>query len=142
MHQRLQPFDRSNKKLTHNILRESFNIKSLNKKFYQGIARFFVLLVQHLEWIPYTTQQAKYFANRLIGRIVFCRFLRRKNIIASDYDYFTIKESNATEYYHQVLQKLFFATLNTPLENRREIVRNLWVDKQTPYLNGWLFEAK
>lgn len=142
LHQRLQPFDRSNKKLTHNILRESFNIKSLNKKFYQGIARFFVLLAQHLEWIHYTTQQAKYFANRLIGRIVFCRFLRRKNIIASDYDYFTIIESNATEYYHQVLQKLFFATLNTPTENRREIVRKLWVDKQTPYLNGWLFEAK
>lgn len=142
LHQWIQSFG-SNKKLVHETLWQSFNIKPLNEKFYQGIARSFVELVQHLTRAGINEQDAKLFTNRLIGRLVFCRFLQKKNIIAQEYDYFAVhEEEDSTSYYHSVLSKLFFSTLNLPVEERNQKLRSFWVDTKTPYLNGWLFEMR
>ncbi len=142
LHQWVQDFG-GNKKLIHETLWQSFNIKPLNIKFYQAIARAFTELVQHLERDGIDSHEAKLFTNRLIWRIVFCWFLKKKNIIAEQYNYFELSDQDdSTSYYHSILSTLFFATLNLPVAERTKKVRELGVDIQTPYLNGWLFEKK
>jgi hypothetical protein len=133
-----QEFDFSNKAQVHKVLWDSFDIQPLNKEFYVEISGFFNDLVQHLEKkeildIKHRSQ----FVNRLIGRIIFCWFLRKKEIIAEDYGYFNADEKPATEYYASKLETLFFKVLNTPLEER-----GFGIDDKTPFLNGGLFEPK
>lgn len=142
LHKWTQDFDFSNKKLLHQTLWNSFSIKVINNKFYESISRTFVNLVQHLEHQWLDSHESRQFTNRLIGRVVFCRFLKKKNIISEKFDYFNIKEDNSTDYYNNVLNRLFFYTLNLPIEDRTHSVRNIWVDKETPYLNWWLFEKR
>jgi len=142
LHKRIQDFDFSNKTLLHQTLWNSFNIKVINNKFYESISRTFVNLVQHLEHQWLDGHESRQFTNRLIGRVVFCWFLKKKNIISEKFDYFNIKEDNSTEYYNKVLSKLFFYTLNAPVEERTHSIRNIWKDIETPYLNWWLFEKR
>lgn len=127
-----------NKRELHNILWDSFDISPLNKKFYIGISERFNTLRQYLvnENI-FDEKHSAFFANRLLGRIIFCWFLDKKGIINSELEYFDSKSfSDDNEYYKKKLEKLFFEVLNTPIEERRA------GDNTTPFLNGGLFEAR
>ena len=132
----VQNFSWLNQKTIHEILWESFNLKSLNQKFYQWIAKRFTEIVQHmiLQWE--NENEVKHFVNRLIGRIIFIWFLRKKNIINESYWYFDVEWIDADKYYYEKLSPLFFETLNKPIDERNHL------DRSTPYLNGWLFEAR
>jgi hypothetical protein len=132
----LSPED-SNRKTLHQILWDSFDIHPLNKEFYRNIAELFTLEVQHLVNNKILDEYAaKQFTTRLIGRIIFCWFLRKKNIIAEEFNYFDAKNLSATEFYNKKLEVLFFDILNTPQGNRNSL------DRKTPFLNGGLFEAR
>lgn len=130
--------DFSNKREVHNILWDSFDLQPLNKKFYAGISQRFITLRQHLlnENIL-DSKHASMFANRLIGRVIFCWFLDKKSILNPEQKYFnaTIYESG-TDYYRKKLEVLFYSVLNTPIVERSDS------DKITPFLNGGLFEAR
>lgn len=135
----IQKFDFSNKAQAHQVLWESLDLQPLNKQFYKEVTRFFTELIQHLETDTnlFQSKEAAQFTNRLVGRLIFCWFLRKKQIIADDRAYFEIDESiDSSAYYHNRLEKLFFSILNTKIEERNE------EDKTTPFLNGGLFEAK
>ena len=128
----------------HKTIWEALELKSVNKKFYEGISEHFMLLCQHLKTnIPEgvsaeeIVEASKVFSSRLIGRLLFVWFLRKKGIINKDYKYFEVADIDASEYYEKMLKKLFFATLNVPVKSRTE----LDADTKTPYLNGGLFEA-
>ena len=85
------------------------------------------------------------FAVRLIGRTVFCWFLKVKK---SKADFPLLPEkllsSEAVRknrnYYHNILEPLFFQTLNTPMEKRIEDLPPGCED--IPFLNGGLFEPQ
>lgn len=141
----------------HTTLWESFKLKSVNQKFYDGVSNSFTELLQHLKSIEKDEEEAKLFASRLLGRLLFCWFLRKKGIIDESIGYFNAHGSDATSYYKQSLERLFFLTLNTPIDERDELTKQhqkalfpeLLVDDQpslfktdqkTPYLNGGLFE--
>ena len=141
----------------HTTLWESFKLKSVNQKFYDGVSNSFTELLQHLKSIDKDEEEAKLFASRLLGRLLFCWFLRKKGIIDESVGYFNAQGANATAYYKQSLERLFFLTLNTPIDERDELTKQhqkalfpeLLVDDQpslfktdqkTPYLNGGLFE--
>jgi len=130
--------DFSNKRYLHNILWESFDLHPINRKFYEGISEKFINLRQHLiqkEILDET--QSSQFANRLIGRLVFCWFIRKKNYINDQIDYFdSFKYEDDTVYYREKLEVLFFDVLNKPATDRFS------GDLITPYLNGGLFEEK
>lgn len=130
--------DFSNKKLAHTALWESFDLQPLNKKFYAGISERFIILRQYLiKENILDEKHASMFANRLIGRVIFCWFLDKKGIINSKLEYFDPQGfSSDTEYYKTNLEKLFFGVLNTPIEERE------YKDDITPFLNGGLFEAR
>jgi len=132
-----------------------FSIEIVNKHFYNEIALSFTKLIGgkrestnfEKELNLYgVTNQNKYaeFAVRLIGRLVFCWFLKEKkseagiplvpeNMLSVD------AINNSNNYYHDVLEPLFFELLNTNQNRRKNKFINDEYYKQIPYLNGGLF---
>ena len=132
-----------------------FSVEVVNKQFYSEIAACFTRLVGgQREGKTYdkelniygVTDQNKYaeFAVRLIGRIVFCWFLKEKK---SENGLPLIPETllNTKDikiggnYYHDVLEPLFFELLNTSIPRRKGKYAQEEFYSQIPYLNGGLF---
>ena len=133
-----QDFDFSNKAQVHQVLWDSFDIFPINKEFYEEISSFFIELVQHLEKNKILDKKhCSQFTNRLIGRLIFCWFLRKKDFIQEDEKFFDPEGKDSTKYYRKKLEPLFFEILNTPIEERVYIKAY-----QTPFLNGGLFEPR
>jgi hypothetical protein len=142
-----------------NDLQERFSVEVVNKEFYRRIATLFTSLVggkrkegsktsdyKAILKLPFITdhQKMQEFAVRMIGRIVFCWFLKKKAapngdslIPESVLSLTSVKENK--NYYHTVLEKLFFKVLNTPIKDRREEFKT-GPFAQIPFLNGGLFE--
>ena len=124
------------KQLFHNILWDAFNFEPINRKFYKELVDRFTVLRDHLISGGFDNQDAVMFSTRLIGRILFTWFLRKKNLINEKVGYFDASNTyDQTRYFKEKLEKLFFETLNT------EIIERGFDDVATPYLNGGLFEA-
>ena len=137
-----------------NELKEKFSIEVVNENFYKAIAHFFTELAGGKREegkklidakdgklrLPGTNDHKKKqeFAVRLIGRIVFCWFLKKKELIN---DEILSKDavSKYNKFYHELLERLFFQVLNTRMEERREDLKNSIFNK-VPFLNGGLFE--
>ena len=158
-------FSIAGKKLYLEEIRNAFSVEALNEEFYKIVARYFYQLVGATEGkgaksITYdrvlslpigkpsdnaSKKVYQEFAVRLIGRTVFCWFLKVKksdagisllpeHLLSSE----AVKKNS--NYYHSILEKLFFQTLNTPIPER-------WKDlpdgcEQIPFLNGGLFEPQ
>ncbi|MFY8186359.1 MAG: Eco57I restriction-modification methylase domain-containing protein [Flavobacterium sp.] len=139
----------------------------MNKKFYEEIATAFYSLIGgkvsinkkevsfdaklQLPSTPVENRKVyQEFAVRLIGRTIFCWFLKNKksdsgvplipeewlssNMVAS-------VNNDQHNYYHSILEKLFFLVLNKKHEDRKPYVlpNN---HEFVPFLNGGLFEAQ
>lgn len=140
-------------------LKSRFSIEVVNKEFYQEISENFIKLVGgtlgtgknqktyepilKLPSIADKSQVSLEFAVRLIGRVIFCWFLREK--LGPSGTSLMPKEllsldaiSSHQDYYHEVLEPIFFEVLNKPTRSRR-----IEFDKHPfsliPYLNGGLF---
>ena len=122
---------------------EAFDISIVNKKFYAEIKGVFDALTKEelpkCKGILTNEKERVQFAIRLIGRILFCWFLKRKGIIFSD-----VLSSKAAQsiqnYYRSLLEPLFFDVFNTPRrERRKELPDSI---KDYPFLNGGLFEPQ
>ncbi|MEZ4844186.1 MAG: TaqI-like C-terminal specificity domain-containing protein [Bacteroidia bacterium] len=158
-------FSIAGKKLYLEEIRNAFSVEALNTEFYKIVARHFYQLVGATEGkgakaITYnrvlnlpignpsdnaSRKVYQEFAVRLIGRTVFCWFLKVKksdegislvpeHLLSSE----AVKKNS--NYYNSILEKLFFQTLNTPMPER-------WKDlpdgcEQIPFLNGGLFEPQ
>jgi hypothetical protein len=134
---------------------ERFSVKVVNKQFYNEIALHFTELVggerddkkyrRQLK-LHGVEEQNKYteFTVRLIGRIIFCWFLKEKkstdgiSLIPNDILSFSAVKQNES-YYHNILEPLFFELLNTNQAQRKDKFRKDDIYKQVPYLNGGLF---
>ncbi|ETD25677.1 Eco57I restriction-modification methylase domain-containing protein [Helicobacter canis] len=78
------------------------------------------------------------FSLRLLSRLLFCKFLEKKGVIDQAIFSTTLSDS----YYHEVLEPLFFSTLNTPRDARDYALldpRVATLLDSIPYLNGGLF---
>jgi hypothetical protein len=139
-------------------IEKSFSIEKVTKEFYTEIAKKFTELVGGerkigskkiveagvLKYPKPSDTLRKEFAVRLIGRLMFCWFLKKKKseggvplipnvLLSSD------AISQYLDYYHSLLEPLFFQVLNTPVEKRNKRVRHsFW--NNVPFLNGGLFE--
>lgn len=119
---------------SHAKLWDSFNFEPINKKFYLELVESFSLLVHHLEK-DLGKKPAVMFTTRLIGRLLFIWFLKKKNLINNNISYLEIiGHSNQDEFYKNNLEILFFQVLNQEISERSNN------DKLTPYLNGGLFD--
>ncbi len=158
-------FSIAGKKLYLEEIRNAFSVEALNEEFYKIVARHFYQLVGATEGkgakaITYDRELNlpigkpsdnaskkiyQEFAVRLIGRTVFCWFLKVKksdegisllpeHLLSSE----AVKKNS--NYYHSILEKLFFQTLNTPMTERlKELPDGC---EQIPFLNGGLFEPQ
>lgn len=128
-------FDLPAKAQIHQTIWDALALSEVNKKFYAGIAEHFTILINHLISGGYDKEDSKLFTSRLLGRLLFVWFLRKKHIIDETFGYFDIDGKDSSDYYDESLKQLFFHTLNTPTNDSSR------KDKVTPYLNGGLFEA-
>lgn len=135
-------------------LTERFSVEVVNKQFYNEIALCYTKLVggerdgkkfDKKLGLYSVVDQKKYaeFAVRLIGRITFCWFLKEKKskngIPLIPEEFLSIDTINKQDnYYHKILEPLFFELLNTN-QNRRKDNYQQKPFTQIPYLNGGLF---
>jgi hypothetical protein len=151
----------ANKKIALEDIRVAFSVEALNNEFYKQISEYFYELVgattkgkkteirQKIMNLPGVAADDRKtyqeFAVRLIGRTVFCWFLREKcseqgkpllpeKLLSSE----AVRTNR--NYYHGILEPLFFQTLNTPMDKR---IDDLPEDcEKVPFLNGGLFEPQ
>lgn len=133
-------------------IKDAFSVEKVNKEFYQHIARFYYRLTgkngNNKELVLPSVgegDERKYeeFAVRLIGRIIFCWFLRHKKssngvaLIPREVLSLSTAENHA-DYYHSILEPLFFEVMNRPVNERKPIT--IPQSDVVPFLNGGLFE--
>ena len=143
------------------------NTEALNRKFYGELYAWYQWAVAECRF-PDDTNQVQVI--RLITRLLFIWFLKEKDLVPA-----TLFENAAAEahlkdfsletsaYYQAILQNLFFATLNTPIDkrafstrsrrNHRNSNKYRYADllntpdafvaylKQVPFVNGGLFDC-
>ena len=128
-------------------IENAFSVEGVNKEFYKGVKEYFEKI--HNDIIKYfdnDENKAKEFALRFLGRVLFCWFLREKELIPNE-----ILNSGVFEnlkykknYYSDVLEDLFFNVLNMDMEKRKfskeRVIYNY--EKAIPFLNGGLFSKK
>ncbi len=155
----------ANKKIALEDIRAAFSVEALNNEFYKQISTQFYELVgatttkgktrtthERILQLPGASEETaanrelyQKFAVRLIGRTVFCWFLKVKksengkpllpeNLLSSD----AVRKNK--NYYHTILEPLFFQTLNTPMNERIEDLPEGC--EIIPFLNGGLFEPQ
>ncbi|WP_286971933.1 Eco57I restriction-modification methylase domain-containing protein [Flavobacterium sp. UBA4854] len=148
----------SGKALSLQDILSAFSVEALNEEFYKIVQSYFYKLVGGkigkdkkitdygngiLKLPDDDRNDRQEFAVRLIGRTVFCWFLKMKK---SDAEVALLPEhllssdavKNNINYYHTILERLFFQTLNTPMHKR---INNLPEGAEViPFLNGGLFE--
>ncbi|MBI2851427.1 MAG: Eco57I restriction-modification methylase domain-containing protein [Chloroflexi bacterium] len=134
------------------IVKDAFSVEKVNKLFYEEIARYFYRLTGRggfpkeltLSSVDDGDKKAyEEFAVRLIGRAIFCWFLKHKKSAAgipliSDSALSTAAASTHLGYYHAVLEPLFFGLMNTPVKERKPVA--VPEADKVPFLNGGLFE--
>lgn len=141
-------------------VKKSFSLEPVNKEFYSRIQKHFYGLVggkvddrndftgcmalpsKPLDQ-PENHKAYQEFAVRLLGRVVFCWFLKHKRcdqnrplipheLLSSE------AVQTHSDYYHGILEKLFFQTLNKPMNERSKYAPEF--AHLIPYLNGGLFD--
>ena len=157
----------------HRAWAKTLDTEELNKKFYRELFTWFEWAVTEGEFPTNEKRTLKPEEHiiRLITRLLFVWFIKEKGLIADelfsetqvapllkDYD-----RNTGDSYYRAVLQNLFFATLNTEIEERRFTKggntghRNfslyryedqitapdtlLTLFEKTPFINGGLFDC-
>jgi len=124
-----------------NIFWKSLDVKEVNKEFYKKIKERYDALVSIVKRsvTDSTDEQVKQFSIRLIGRYIFCWFLKEKGIIPGEL--INSEKVECTKNYFQTyLRKLFFDTLNTKVPERIYTTNGDSAFEKIPYLNGGLFD--
>jgi type I restriction-modification system DNA methylase subunit len=139
-------------------LRERFSFEIVNKQFFESIDVLFTKLVGgerggkkysgllKIRGVASNSPEHQTFAVRLIGRIVFCWFLKEKKSLSgvSLIPAELLSKDAAGEqrdYYRNTLEPLFFEILN---KRRKDRPIELQTERYNcvPYLNGGLFSPK
>ena len=130
-------------------INEAFSVEKVTKEFYQKVVSLYYTLLQDNKngIICYPNQDKKNkqeFGIRLLGRLVFCWFLKKKRgdsncALIPDAMLSSQVVNNYEDFYHELLEPLFFQVLNTPIELRLDDFKKGDFAK-VPFLNGGLFE--
>lgn len=109
-------------------VRDVFDVELLNKRFYNEVYTWYenakntVVLAIETDEEKSEDERAQ-FVIRLLTRFMFCWFIKEKGLVPDTLFDFTKLENyvhdlnnNNSNYYKAILQNLFFATLNTPME--------------------------
>jgi type I restriction-modification system DNA methylase subunit len=149
----------------HNAWQKVLNTKTLNKQFYEKLFDWYLFALHEVkvkfpqirteaDLIPDEQHQSESLI-RLLTRLLFVWFMKEKGLINAElFDQtelkstlknFTGENSNDTIFYKAILQNLFFATLNMPIEKRKVIYDGFAPSdygNQLVYRYADLFEAE
>jgi type I restriction-modification system DNA methylase subunit len=141
----------------HNTWQKVLDIKEINDRFFREIRNWFLWSLKHIRFPQIRPademEEAKEYQSksiiRFITRFMFCWFLKeKKDIIPSDFfnqeklsallKNFDPKASKS-DYYHAILQNLFFATLSVPQAERRIIDQTAYPNSNPDYGKPFVF---
>ena len=140
--------------------------EALNKQFYKELFGWFERAVAEAKFPDAAPAEEQVI--RLITRMLFVWFVKEKGLVAEDWFdesamQHLLRDFGGSDYYRAVLQNLFFATLNTPMDQRRfsartrtthrvfsryryqslirDVERFKLLMQRTPFINGGLFDC-
>ncbi len=127
------------------LLWKSLDIKEVNKEFYRQIKERFDALVgiAKIQQPKTDEKDVKQFAVRLIGRYIFCWFLKEKGVIPEKLLSSQTITAHQNDFFQKYLYQLFFNTLNEEVQSRNILKTETALDtmyQNIPYLNGGLFD--
>lgn len=110
----------------HAAWEEIFNVELLNKRFYKELANWYFWALPQVEFPadlePDDEKRRATGLIRLLTRLIFCWFIKEKGLIPESLFHradltdilknFAPDSEDSSQYYHAILQNLFFATLN------------------------------
>ena len=123
----------------HAAWEDVFNVELLNKRFYEELSNWYFWARKQVSF-PADLEPDEDTRNatsviRLLTRLIFCWFLKEKELIPDHlFDQDAIASvlnsvgDDESTYYHAILQNLFFATLNQPMNADGEPVRQFAAD--------------
>ncbi len=112
-------------------LEKAFSVEAITEEFYKEIIILYNNLINSYLIYPNNNLNNKTeFSIRLIGRLLFIKFLNKKDLVPNNI--FDIQN----KYYSKILEPLFFEQLNTKQEDRKIN----YINNKIPFLNGGLFE--
>ena len=151
----------------HDAWEGILNTEALNRRFYRELEKWY-------EWAAkackFPDKENKTQVIRMVTRLLFVWFLKEKELVPSDLfgeggaqKHLKSYDLETSAYYQAILQNLFFATLNTPINERvfstrdnrthRDASKYRYADllqnsdaflehlKQVPFVNGGLFDS-
>lgn len=112
----------------HDAWRKTLDISELNKRFYKDLANWYFWALEQVRFPaqPDVSDEVNRATNviRLITRLTFVWFLKERQLVPDDLFRRETLESVLTDlspksstFYKAILQNLFFATLNTPMND-------------------------
>lgn len=142
----------------HAAWEDVFNVELLNKRFYEELSNWYFWARSQVSF-PDDLEKDNDKRNatsviRLLTRLIFCWFLKEKDLIPDrlfevdelqqSLSKFDAHSSNDGTYYRAILQNLFFATLNQPMNvgatvNRRFAVDGTFQENKEDYGNDVLY---
>ena len=151
----------------HNAWEDILNTEALNRRFYRELEAWYESAVKKCK---FPDNKNKTQTIRMITRLLFVWFLKEKELVPSDLfgekgaqKHLKNYDLETSDYYQAILQNLFFATLNTPINERvfstrdnrthRDASKYRYADllqnsdaflehlKQVPFVNGGLFDS-
>ena len=119
----------------------ALSVEKVTKEFYQFVEKHHAALKTELDHFKrikgFEEDRARVqFATRLLGRMVFLRFISKKGIVPDSV--FSVPTTPQNNYYRETLAPLFFDVLNTPTDERKKSLPPGLA--AIPFLNGGLFE--
>ena len=111
-----------------NTLKDAFSVEVLSKGFYKELFAWYEWASKPEMMVSYSDGKTEEHLIRLITRLMFVWFIKQKNLVTEDIfeeeklkeilvDFDTISSTKGN-YYNAILQNLFFATLNRPINER------------------------
>jgi adenine-specific DNA-methyltransferase len=123
----------------HAAWEDVFNVELLNKRFYEELSNWYFWARKQVSFPadlePDVDTRNATSVIRLLTRLIFCWFLKEKDLIPDHlFDQNAVASAlnsvgeDESTYYHAILQNLFFATLNQPMNADGEPVRQFAAD--------------
>ncbi len=138
----------------HAAWRKALDTSELNKKFFRELAYWFYWAKKNVTFPngagADTDERNARALIRLLTRLIFTWFIREKSWVPDAlFDEASVKrmlkdelESKASSYYRAILQNLFFATLNTPLNRDEPHSREFRTEAQRGRTDDYLVPNK
>jgi len=130
-------------------VKDAFSVEKVTEAFYTEIADWYFWAVRNVSFPKDAETEANGRNNaviRLITRLIFIWFMKERKLVSPDLfrqekisSLLKSLKDNETTYYKAILQNLFFATLNTRIEERKFRFSQSYQGKNKDYMEHGIY---